>query len=188
MNMTGRYTNPYQIAGVGLILFLAVSLGLIVYDMYYLHVYRKTREQRQQDLNRFCNLFSLEVEQNPDIGTLEFISRHPEFHIQTISQSDIPEPGKSVVLCDHFGRSSDITVPVLVEFYLKQTKLRFDLDTLNCVVVRPRSDNSVMEIDILRQDVRRMYESANDPRQFQKFLDRYTSCGDHPENPFKKEP
>lgn len=186
--MAGRYTSPYRIASVGLTLFLAVCLGLIVYDMYSLHVYRKTREQRRQDLNRFCNLFFLEVKKNPGIGTVEFIDMHPEFHIQTISQSDIPEPGKSVVLCEHFGRSSDITGPVLVEFYLKQTKLRFDLDTLNCVVVRPRSGNSVMEIDILRQDVRRMYESANDPRQFQKFLDRYTSCGDHPENPFKKEP
>jgi len=139
---------------------------------------REAYFSRKQKLRDFSGRLLNEITVNPSITTAEFIARNPEFEILAITESEAPQIGKAVILCDLYANAEPGT-PVLIEFYAKPIGSPGEKENVNCFIVTPRY-SGVIWCAVKKSDVSLLFESAKGkPKQFREFLDLYSSMGKH---------
>jgi hypothetical protein len=163
----GEKNNRRQRLIIGLI-WLMVLLGIVTGSCLFVASFANHRailSERERLLKEFCRALMQELEKDPSIQTTSFIETNPQFGIELIQQTDIPEIGKAVVLSDLYGHAHPYT-PLLIEYIPYTPGTEDESSVVSCFIIAPRSFG-VMRAWVLKRRVREMYEIAQrDPERF----------------------
>lgn len=146
-----------------MVLMVIIAVSCIFVGSFANH--RAIVSDREQRLKEFCRALMHELEKDPSTQTSRFIKTNPQFGIELIRQSDVPEIGKAVVLSELYGHAHPYT-PLLVEYIPNTPGTEDESSVVSCFVIAPRSVG-VMRAWVLKRRVKEMYEIAKrEPERF----------------------
>lgn len=126
--------------------------------------HRKRFGEREHQLKQFLQDFVHATRRDPDLMTSRFIEQNPQFGIDLILESDNPEAGKAVVLCEHYGRSHPAT-PILIEYFPNLPGAGTHNGNINCFIVE--RNQGIRYTSVRKRLIPEMYDTASrDPTLF----------------------